>query len=208
MYMAKLDPTLKQVVEPPYVVLTAKKDDGSIFREAERPGIGPLVEGGHIEPRVILEDGSTRAIRSSEDLLDVRRRGLKEYMIMVGSQGKYDGNYGSFQAISKPGTTDFKMVTNKDGELVNLTGDFNVLTYATGRPVIVYGESGQPYMMWHADARTDHTGKLKDLSRQVWIAPVKLSVKNGVETYEILDNTGMMNELRRHKPKPLKEKMK
>ena|GEM_PF-4856508 len=206
MYMAKLDPTLKNVIEEPHAVLSAHKEDGSIFKEAERPGLGPLVEGGHIEPRVVLEDGTTRAIHSREDLAEIRRKGLREYMIMVGSQGRYDRDYGSFQAVAKPGTTDFKMVVNKNGELYNITSDFNVLTYATGRPVIVHGESGQAYMLWHADGRVDYTGNLGDLSRQIWIAPVRLTNKDGQEIYEILDNTGLLEELRRHKPRPLKEK--
>jgi hypothetical protein len=204
MYMAKLDPTLNKVVEPPHVVLDAYKEDGSVYVEAERPGIGPLVEGGHIEPRVILEDGSTRAIRSQADLEEIRRKGLKEYMIMVGSQGQYDKNYGAFQAIAAPGTSDFKMVVNENGELRNFLADFNVLTYATGRPVIIYGESGQAYAMWHADERLDQTGKLIDLSRQIWIAPVRLTIEDGVEVYEILDNTGMIEQLRQYRARPLR----
>ncbi len=202
MYMAKLDPTLNKVIESPHVVLDAYKEDGSVFAEAERPGIGPLVEGGHIEPRVILEDGTTREIRSVEDLKDIRRRGLKEYMVMVGSQGPYNKDYGSFQANAPAGTTDFKMVVNENGELKNITEDFNVITYATGRPVIVYGESGQAYIMWHGDERLDRTGKLADLSRQIWMAPVQIKVVDGVETYEILDNTGLLEELRTYKPRP------
>lgn len=205
MYMAKLDPTLTTVVEPPHVVLDGFKEDGSVYAEAHRPGIGPLVEGGHIEPRVVLENGKTRPIMSLADLKDIRARGLQEYMIMVGSTGRYDRNYGTFEAIAAPGSTDFKMVIRKNGKLYDLAGAFQVLLYAAGRPVVVVGESGQSYVLLHGDERLDFDSNLKHLSRQIWMAPVETKTIGGVEYYEILDNTGLLDALRNYQPRPLPE---
>ncbi|MFL5785436.1 MAG: hypothetical protein ACJ76H_12535, partial [Bacteriovoracaceae bacterium] len=125
-----LDSTLSKIMAPAQIIFDVYRPDGQVWKAAERPTAGPLVEGPHLEVQV-----NGKAVESLAELRKLRKNKSSIGFQMLFSAGEYFGTYGSYMAYSEGDLHHMQPVTDDKGELLDLTAPLRVLFTWIGRPV-------------------------------------------------------------------------
>jgi hypothetical protein len=201
-----MDQTLSEVKQAPQIIFDVYKQNGSVFKAAERPFYGPLAEG----PRITIKSLG-RALRSMAEVIFMRAQGKSIDAEMLLSAGEYYAKYGSFMANSKKDLHSFKPLKLSDGELDDLTSELAPLFTWEGRPVSFY-VGRQEYLLIHGvsrasiprgiplDVKIDDPKQFKEFHRQVILVPVMRRKQNGFDKIYIKDNTGLLQKLAQFRP--------
>lgn len=205
-----LDKTLSRVMSSQKIILDVFRRDGKVFKAAERPTAGPLVEGPHIE---VQHNG--KAVESNKEAQALIAQGARLDFQMLFSAGEYFGTYGSYMAFSRGNLESFEPVLDDHGELLDLTAPLRVLFTWIGRPVSFHAE-GKEYLLLHGVDRTslpegfvlDQIPKGHEwpyYKRQELIVPVEREMKKNLPVIKIKDDRGLIERLKKFVPRKVSE---
>lgn len=201
-----LDQTLSRIMKPAETILDVFRPDGRIWKAANRPTAGPLVEGPHIEVQV---DG--KPVESMAQLKELRNKRAHLGFQMLFSAGEYFGTYGSFMAYSQGDLHHMKAVTDETGELQDLTAPLRVLFTWIGRPVSFH-VGDKEYLLIHGVDRSslpqgivlDQVPKgheWQHFRRQEIVIPVERYMDKGLRKMRLKDDSGLIEKLKRYTPR-------
>lgn len=201
-----LDQSLSRVMKPAEIIFDVFRPDGKIWKAANRPTAGPLVEGPHIE---IQHDG--KPVESMAKVRELRNRGASLRFEMLFSAGEYFGHYGSYMAYSQGVLQNMKGVTDETGELLDITAPLRVLFTWIGRPVSFHVKN-QEYLLLHGVDRSSlppgilldvipNPHEWKHFHRQEFVVPVERFMEKGVRKMRIKDDSGLIEMLKKYTPR-------
>lgn len=199
--VAYMDPTLSVVLEGPKIILDVYKQNGEVFKAAQRQGYGPLVEGGHL----IVKVGG-RPLGSMAEVREMRARDQLFEFSLDFSAGEYYGQYGSFEAVASGNLENLQPVLDEDGELYDLTAPLKGIFGWMGRPARFY-VGDQEYVQAHGMDFSElpqglvlgerpEDDRWQHFKRGVFVFPV--DVENGPRGQRrrvIRDDTGLLQRL-------------
>lgn len=205
-----LDKTLSKVMAPAKIIFDVFRRDGRIWKAAERPTAGPLVEGPHIE---VQHNG--KAIESAAEIEALKKKGAKLDYQMLFSAGEYFGFYGSYMAYSRGNLESFEPVVDNNGELLDITAPLRVLFTWIGRPVSFHAD-GKEYLIIHGVDRLslpegfvlDQVPKGHEwpyFKRQEILVPVEREMKKGLPVLKIKDDSGLIELLKKYVPRKVSQ---
>lgn len=201
-----LDSTLSRIMKPAETVFDVFRPDGKIWKAADRPTAGPLVEGPHIE---VQHEG--KPVQSLAELraLRAKRAGLGFQMLF--SAGEYFGHYGSYMAYSQGDLHHMKAMTDDSGELTDITAPLRVLFTWIGRPVSFH-IGDKEYLLIHGVDRSGLPEGIKldtlpkphewqHFRRQEIVIPVERFMDKGLRKLRMKDDSGLIEKLMKFKPR-------
>lgn len=201
-----LDATLSRIMMPAETVFDVFRPDGKIWKAANRPTAGPLVEGPHIEVQY-----AGKAVQSMAELRALRAKRADLGFQMLFSAGEYFGHYGSYMAYSQGDLHHMKAMTDDSGELVDITAPLRVLFTWIGRPVS-FQVGDQEYLLIHGVDRSalpegivlDTLPKPREwqyFRRQEIVIPVERYLDKGLHKLRMKDDSGLIEKLMKYKPR-------
>jgi hypothetical protein len=201
-----LDPTLSKIMQPAETIFDVFRPDGKIWKAANRPTAGPLVEGPHLE---VQFEG--KPVQSMAQLRSLRNKRSSIGFQMLFSAGEYFGTYGSYMAYSQGDLHHMKAVTDADGELTDITAPLRVLFTWIGRPVSFH-VGNQEYLLIHGVDRSSlPEGIVLDtlpkgdqwqyFRRQEIVVPVERTMDKGLPKLRMKDDSGLIETLKKYTPR-------
>lgn len=201
-----LDATLSRIMKPAETIFDVFRPDGKIWKAANRPTAGPLVEGPHIE---VQYEG--QPVESLAQLRALRAKKVSLGFQMLFSAGEYFGHYGSYMAFSQNDLHHMKAMTDESGELTDITAPLRVLFTWIGRPVSFHvGE--KEYLLIHGvdrsvlpegielDTQPKHH-EWQYFKRQEIVIPVERYLDKGLRRLRMKDDSGLIEKLMKYKPR-------
>jgi hypothetical protein len=201
-----LDQTLSKIMRPAEIIFDVFRPDGQVWKAANRPTAGPLVEGPHIE---VQYDG--KPVESLSQLRALRKKRAGIGFQMLFSAGEYFGTYGSFMAYSEGDLHHMKALTDEKGELTDITAPLRVLFTWIGRPVSFH-VGDQEYLLIHG---VDRSGLPEGIEldtlprphewqyfrRQEIVVPVERYMDKGMRKLRMKDDSGLIEMLKKYTPR-------